>query len=637
MNDERPPETGARDNGSASRVPDPAAADTYAAIPAELRGRDQWVVWRLEHRPGNAKPTKVPYCADGSAHASTTDPFTWGTFDEAVSAAASADGIGYVFTSDDPYCGIDLDEGLSEDDRGAIMARLDSYAETSVSGRGAHVIVRASMNGHARNRRGPLEVYEDGRYFVMTGAHVTGTPLTIEERQAELDEVLATFLPAPAPVEPQQRATVPVDLDDRDLLDKARAANVKFERLWDGIAVGYPSLSEADLALCSMLAFWTGRDVDRIDRLFRSSGLMREKWDRTDYRERTINAAIDGCSETYTPRTSAPTPSAPQVNEPRSRAVDGATFVTSVGDTVPAVWGRDGAVLWAAGEGLMIVGPDGVGKTLHGQRLALARIGLHHDHLGFRVAPATGRVLYIAADRPRQAASSLRRMVREQDHDALRERLIVWKGPLPFDIGNEKTERCALADFAESFEATDVFIDSLKDVAVNLSKDEVGSRVNVAIQETIARGIEVCTNHHQRKASGDNKKPNKLADVYGSRWLTAGMGSVLLLWGDAGDLIVELSHLKQPVEQVGPFEVIYDHELGAAAVNGGVDLAQAVARARGGMTVGDAATVLFGKAEPEPKEIEKARRRLTSLVKNGLVIRQDDLDGTARYFARGAA
>jgi len=106
------------------------------------------------------------------------------------------------------------------------MVALDSYTETSVSGNGVHVIVEASLNGHGRNRRGPFEVYESGRFFVVTGNHVIGTPTTVEERQAKLDEVLEHFLP-PAHNSFEQvaaRAAIPVDLDDQELLERAMRA-----------------------------------------------------------------------------------------------------------------------------------------------------------------------------------------------------------------------------------------------------------------------------------------------------------------------------------------------------------------------------------------------------------------------------
>ncbi|MEJ7567779.1 MAG: hypothetical protein WKF41_05895 [Gaiellaceae bacterium] len=285
-----------------------ATTARYQAVPAELRSRPQWVCWKLVERDGQPKPTKEPWQPDGRRRASSTDPSTWSRFEEAAAAleAGSFDGLGYVFSADDPYVGVDLDDGLTEADRAAIMVALDSYTEMSVSGSGVHVIVRANLNGYGRNRRGPFEVYEHGRYFVVTGNHLRGTPTTIEPRQAKLDEVLEHFLPwPPAEKDLQHRPAQPVDLDDRDLLDRAmRAKNgADFNALYGGRWEDrYPSRSEADLALCNALAFWTGRDPKRINEIFRSSGLYREKWERADYRARTIETAIEGCSETFSPR-----------------------------------------------------------------------------------------------------------------------------------------------------------------------------------------------------------------------------------------------------------------------------------------------------------------------------------------------
>jgi putative DNA primase/helicase len=289
------------------------------AIPAELRERDQWVIWRVEQRDN--KPTKVPHRADGRGRASTTDAATWSTFADALRASEDADGIGYVFSADDPYVGIDLDDINS--DAGAIMLALDSYTERSVSGRGAHVIVKATLNGHSRNRKGPLEIYEHGRYFAFTGDHISGTPSTIEERQGELEEVLAFFLPEPDQMHVVPCSPVPVELDDQELLERAMQAKNgdDFKMLWAGGWQGrYTSQSEADLVLCGMLAFWTGHDAGRMDALFRRSGLMRPKWDsgrgETTYGGQTIEKAIAGTAEGYrqsardvTPTLQTPKPS----------------------------------------------------------------------------------------------------------------------------------------------------------------------------------------------------------------------------------------------------------------------------------------------------------------------------------------
>jgi putative DNA primase/helicase len=133
----------------------------------------------------------------------------------------------------------------------------------------------------------------------MTGEHVNGTPTTIEERQAELEEVLAEFLPTPAE-EAVSNAYVaqPVDLPDQELLERmfGSRSGEKIRRLWAGDWSDYPSQSEADQALCNHLAFWTGNDPDRIDVLFRASDLFRPKWNREDYAQRTIVAAIGATS-----------------------------------------------------------------------------------------------------------------------------------------------------------------------------------------------------------------------------------------------------------------------------------------------------------------------------------------------------
>lgn len=141
-------------------------------IPHELRQRPQWVVWQLEQR--NEKPTKVPYIAGGVGRASCTDSLTWRAFGEAVQDVRTGhyDGIGFVFSSGDPYVGIDLDKcrnpqtGELETWARKIVRKMNGYAEVSPSGHGVHVIVR----GKAPNRRrGPLEIYSSERFFTVTG------------------------------------------------------------------------------------------------------------------------------------------------------------------------------------------------------------------------------------------------------------------------------------------------------------------------------------------------------------------------------------------------------------------------------------------------------------------------------------
>jgi hypothetical protein len=302
------------------------------------------------------------------------------------------------------------------------------------------------------------------------------------------------------------------------------------------------------------------------------------------------------------------------------RLYDGLAFADEVARAGPAVWGEGEQVLWSPQEPLMIYAPQGVGKTTLAQRLTLGRVGVEPMVLRYRVAVSDKPVLYVAADRPAQAARSWRRMVAnltEAQRALVRERVKFWRGPLPFDIGADPDR---LLDFVLKLEVGTFVADSLKDLAMDLTKDETGGRVNRAWQLLIANEIEVADLHHPRKSlAGQSTKPKSLDDVYGSTWLTVGHGSIVLLWGNAGDPIVELSHLKQPLEEVGPFRVIIDHELGMLEIHDGADPLAILRAAKKGMAARDAATVLFSTSKPTDSEVEKARRRLEKLVARGFV------------------
>jgi replicative DNA helicase len=312
------------------------------------------------------------------------------------------------------------------------------------------------------------------------------------------------------------------------------------------------------------------------------------------------------------------------------RLVPGDEFILDGPAEVVPVWGgASGSVVWAQGEGLTLVGPDGVGKTSLAQQVALGLIGLRRRVLGMRLAESEGSVLYLALDRPAQARRSFARMVDESSREILRERLSVWYGPPPFSVLEDPR---SLARFARDHGAAYLFVDSLKDLAFDLGKEETGSRVNYAIQAVLADEVEVCVLHHQRKAQPSAAAPKRLEDVYGSRWLTAGMGSVVLLWGDPGDLVVEFRHLKQPADEVGPLTLIHDHERGQTSIESQVDLLD-LARIAGeaGLTADRAAVAMFTVESPSRNQVEKARRRLDKLVKNELLTRDGEKPNPVIY------
>jgi hypothetical protein len=298
------------------------------AIPAELRRRDQWVVWAYQDRGG--KPTKVPMGVGGEL-ASSTDPATWSSFQVALRAAEQMDaaGVGFVFTPDDPYCGIDLDDclidGKPTSRAWSLIDELGTYCEVSPSGKGVKLFGRGSKPGaKCRTRKvegmREIELYDQGRFFTVTGNRLPGTPAGIATIDAELDELYRRLFGDASPAPPPPVATHPA-IDDQAVIERiARsAAGPKFGRLWRGDIGEYADdRSRADAALCAMLAFWVGGDADRVDGLFRLSGLMRPKWDerrgQTTYGRMTVEGAVGVCTKHYTPRSvsiavePAPTP-----------------------------------------------------------------------------------------------------------------------------------------------------------------------------------------------------------------------------------------------------------------------------------------------------------------------------------------
>ncbi len=290
-------------------------------LPTEMCVREQWICWREEKRNGDM--TKVPVDPETGDFASSTDDRTWSSLETALeyATAARADGIGFVFTSTDPIVGIDLDKcrdpetGKPDGDTKEIVQRLGSYTEISPSGTGYHVLVQGELPS-GRNRRGGIEMYDQSRFFTVTADHVEGTPAVINERQEALEKIHSEFV---AEADDVEDAVVDVDqsedttqkqtrgLEDSKLLEKAISAGngTKFDRLWRGNIQGYDSQSEADMALCCLLAFWTGGDQLQMDRLFRQSGLIRAKWDDVHYAdgstygEKTLERAIAATDDFY--------------------------------------------------------------------------------------------------------------------------------------------------------------------------------------------------------------------------------------------------------------------------------------------------------------------------------------------------
>lgn len=397
-------------------------------VPAALRERDRWLCWRRE--VFDEKPTKVPVHPITGMNASVTDPTNLFSFETATAAAAEHghDGVGFVFVEGEGLCGIDLDNCIDENGVMSVEAReiidsFGSYTEISPSGRGVKIFIRATKpttRCKVTNVPGmtAAEVYDGKRMFTVTARHLEGTPLVVEDRQAELDAFCARIFPAKPAAGPTTPAVASfaADPDDDRLLDRARhAANgAKFAALYyRGDTSGHGGDdSAADLALCSLLWFWTG-DVERVDRLFRRSALYRPKWERPDYRAATLAKAAEG--EVMSARTgvaghvpaegsTSATPAIDPANLDGSIALgerdpDSGRLVLSPRRTLPTAQAftrefhdhPDGITLRGYG-GMMLEWNGNRYREVEDESLKLRLQPWLHHALRFFVSPTTGRL-----------------------------------------------------------------------------------------------------------------------------------------------------------------------------------------------------------------------------------------------------
>lgn len=340
-----------------------------------------------------------------------------------------------------------------------------------------------------------------------------------------------------------------------------------------------------------------------------------------------------------TPRVSAPTDvtdrlggpgAAPPVAPPERPRLDvsgylrPATWLLDLPPNPPPVWGDGDTVLWAPGEALMLASLPGLGKTTLAGQLVRGRLGLDASVLDVPVLEGK-RVLWLVMDRPQQIARSILRQLSRDDLEQLGDRLMLGWGPPPADVARHPE---LLAELADSAQADTLVVDSLKDAALKLTDDEVGAAYNRARQTAITAGVEVLELHHLVKRNAEGKPPSSLADVYGSAWLTAGAGSVIVLVGEPGDPIVRAHHLKQPREPWGPVWLAHDHELGRTSVHNRVDPLEVLART-GVQTAESLARALFETEKPSRAQQEKARRQLERLVRAGLAVAEPGRRGGA--------
>jgi P4 family phage/plasmid primase-like protien len=365
-------------------------------VPPELRDRDQWVIWAEEERDG--KPTKVPrQPATPAQSADVPNELAHRSdFETALTAVEEHDdlaGIGFVFDGEDLVVGVDLDDcrdpetGELEDWAADVVDRLDSYTEVSPSGTGLHVYALGAKPGD-RCRRGDLEMYDNDRFFTVTGAHLEGTPETVNTRPEAIRRVYEDYLAdGDSDDGPDLERPGEVDLADDELLEKAMAAagGGKFARLWAGdTSMHDGDHSRADLAMLCKLAFWTGGDRARMEQLFNRSGLARDKWrDRPDYRERSIDAALEQTTDYYEP--AGVNPSDPDSDGEPNQGVAAEEATGSAGNGEND---HDGGSGFAWGQVEDLFESDADGTTTRGYSVAASILCRDHDFVTLRQSDA---------------------------------------------------------------------------------------------------------------------------------------------------------------------------------------------------------------------------------------------------------
>ena len=285
----------------------------------ELKARKIWFCWCYETR--NSKRTKVPISAYGTP-TGTNAPYahTWVTHSDAVESVKEHGYDGVGFKIPEGYFFLDIDHrDLSDPYVQLLLERFGSYTEYSVSGGGVHIYGKCDisriptyMDGkgkrrldkafYMKNPHNQTELYCGGitnRFAVYTGNVIRDVPLE------ECTDALLITLDKNMRKKEKRKFSEKRDGGDKEVFDTVASLlkqknNEKFRKLYcDGDWSDYDSQSEADCALCAMTAFRTGPDPELIDRVYRSSALMRDKWNRDDYRESTIAAGIEACHGTF--------------------------------------------------------------------------------------------------------------------------------------------------------------------------------------------------------------------------------------------------------------------------------------------------------------------------------------------------
>lgn len=289
----------------------------FDTVPEQMQKLNNWVVWKTSpskkvNENGEQILDKVLKRTNGSS-ASSTDPKTWTDFHTAYSSYANGkfSGIGFVFQKENRIIGLDLDGHFEDGEPLTDIAEKicdETFVEISPSGTGAHAYFIGDMPEDFKKKysdnEGELEIYNDGRFFTFTGVQVGQG--NISKNQGFINDLVKQyFYKAPENEIKFEEARQP-NLFPSNEIKRKMFRNEKLKKLFDGDLSEYDNdASAADMALCNHLAFWTGKNPNQMDEIFRESALNREKWDKVHssngdtYGEMTIKEAINTCRNVY--------------------------------------------------------------------------------------------------------------------------------------------------------------------------------------------------------------------------------------------------------------------------------------------------------------------------------------------------
>lgn len=269
---------------------------SYTEIPQELRNLKQWGLYHRVWQPEKNKYTKLPIDPYSGGRGKSNDSSTWSDYVTAINAMEhfpDADGLAFYFSNG--YFGIDIDhvkdavDSYMDGDRddniiNEFISSTQSYTERSMSGEGIHIIARGKLPEGAR-RRGNFEMYNNGRFFALTGDVIAHSEQITHVPDVVIERLHKKYFINPNHID---RDTGIVDnivtekIDTPTLIQTmlGSSSGVRIKHLLEGgWEQEYVSQSEADMALANYLAFWTARDFAQMDEIFRSSALMRDKYD----------------------------------------------------------------------------------------------------------------------------------------------------------------------------------------------------------------------------------------------------------------------------------------------------------------------------------------------------------------------